>query len=56
VSAKIEVETADGTIASVKSDELGRFRAKLPEAGLIRLVISDGPDLGPHVVTSWITI
>jgi hypothetical protein len=56
VSAEIEVETADGTIAAVKSDELGRFRAKLPEAGLIRLVINDGPELGPHVVTSWITI
>jgi hypothetical protein len=56
VSAEIEVETTAGTIASVQSDELGRFRAKLPEAGRIRLVISDGPQFGPHVVTSWITI
>ena len=38
------------------ADDLGRFRAKLQEAGRIRLVISDGPDLGPRVVTSWITI
>jgi hypothetical protein len=56
VTAEIDVETTAGTVASVQSDELGRFRVKLPEAGLIRLVISDGPDLGPHVVTSWITI
>lgn len=56
VGAGIEVETPDGTIASVQSDDLGRFRAKLQEAGRIRLVISDGPDLGPRVVTSWITI
>jgi hypothetical protein len=56
VSAEIEVESPDGTVASVKSDELGRFRVQLPEGGRIRLVISDGPDLGPHVVTSWITI
>jgi hypothetical protein len=56
VSAAIEVETADGTVASVGSDELGRFRVQLPEGGRMRLVINDGPDLGPHVVTSWITI
>ena len=54
--ASIEVETTDGTVASVQSDELGRFRAKLPEPGRIRLVIRDGPQLGAHVVTSWITI
>jgi hypothetical protein len=56
VSAEIEVETADGTVASARSDELGRFRAQLAEGGRIRLVINDGPDLGPHVLTSWITI
>jgi hypothetical protein len=56
VSAAIEVETPDGTAASVESDELGRFRVQLPDGGRVRLVINDGPDLGPHVVTSWITI
>jgi hypothetical protein len=56
VRAEIEVETVDGTVVSIQSDELGRFRAKLPQAGRIRLVISDGPQLGPRVVTSWITI
>ena len=55
-SVEIEVETAAGTIASVQSDELGRFRAKLPEAELIRLVIKHGPHVGSRVVTSWITI
>ncbi len=56
VSAGVEIETSSGTIASVQSDELGRFRMQIPAGGRIRLVISDGPDLGPHVVTSWITI
>lgn len=56
VTAGVEVETADGTVATVQSDELGRFRVRIPQGGRIRLVISDGPDLGPHVVTSWITI
>ena len=56
VSARVEVQTIDETISSVESDELGRFRLKLPAGGRIRLVINDGPDLGPHVVTSWITI
>jgi hypothetical protein len=56
VSAEVEVQNSGGAIASARSDELGRFRARLPEGGLIRLVINDGPDLGPHVVTSWIRI
>jgi hypothetical protein len=56
VSAVVEIETSSGMIASVQSDELGRFRMQLPAGGRIRLVISDGPDLGPRVVTSWITI
>ena len=56
VNAQVEIQTTSRTIASVESDELGRFRAKLPTGGLIRLVVKAGPDLGPHVVSSWITI
>lgn len=55
-SAQVEVHSTEGTLATAQSDELGRFRARLPRGGLIRLVIDDGPELGRHVVTSWITI
>ncbi len=56
LSAEIEIHTTTELIASVQSDELGRFRATLPAGGLIRLLIEDGPDLVAPVVTSWITI
>src|SRR5579875_2370441 len=56
MSAHIEVRTTTESIASVQSDELGRFRTTLPAGGLIRLAIEDGPDLPAPVVTSWITI
>jgi hypothetical protein len=56
VTAQVVIQTTSRTIASVESDELGRFRVKLETGGLIRLVINDGPELGTHVVTSWITI
>ena len=45
LSAEIEIHTTTELIASVQSDELGRFRATLPAGGLIRLLIEDGPDL-----------
>ncbi len=56
LSAKIEIQSTTEVIASVASDELGRFRVNLPAGGLIRLAIEDSPDLSAPVVSSWITI
>jgi hypothetical protein len=56
LSAQIEIRTTNDVIASVHSDELGRFRTTLPEGGLVQLAIEDGADLPAPVVTSWITI
>jgi hypothetical protein len=57
ISAQVEMHTTDnGVVASVQSDELGRFRAHLPEGGLIRIAVNDGPELPSPIVTSWITI
>ena len=56
VSARIEIRTTTELVASVHSDELGRFRTTLPAGGLIRLAINDAAGIGMPVVTSWITI
>ena len=54
----ITVESSDGTtVASVRSDGLGRFRAALKGVGTIRLQLSSEPPNGrPTVHTSWISV
>jgi hypothetical protein len=56
LSVTIEIQSTTEVIASVVSDELGRFRVNLPAGGPIRLAIEDSPDLSAPVVSSWITI
>ena len=57
VRSQIEIQTPDSDRATTaQSDELGRFRARLPAGGLIRLIIEDGAEAGPKIATSWITI
>lgn len=56
-NARIEIQTAENiTVTSVQSDSLGRFRAQLQAGGIIRLLVSDGPDSSPQIETSWITV
>ena len=51
----IEVQAADRTtVASLRSDELGRFRISLAGGGTVRLLL--GGEGGPAVQTAWITI
>jgi hypothetical protein len=54
----IEVQAADGTtVASARSDELGRFRASLASRGTIRLLLGAERTAGAAAVqTSWITV
>lgn len=56
--ARIEVQTADGSAATAtESDDLGRFRTKLPAAGSIRLRVATGDRDRPNwIETSWIPL
>jgi hypothetical protein len=54
-TATIEIQTVDETRLSAEADRLGRFRAKLPAGGPIRLRVVDS-GAGPPVETSWITV
>src|SRR5579863_3591274 len=52
--ATIEIQTMAGTAFSAEADRLGRFRARLPTGGPIRLrVLSAGGSAVPPVETSW---
>jgi hypothetical protein len=53
---EIEVQRDDGsTVATTRSDELGRFRVELPAAGRIRLVVRREPPAAV-IETSWIDV
>jgi len=55
--ARIELQSADQAApAMTESDDLGRFRVKLPVAGSIRLRIERDPDEANWVETSWIPL
>jgi hypothetical protein len=55
--ARIELQSADQAAPTItESDDLGRFRTKLPEAGSIRLRIDCEPDDASWVETSWIPL
>jgi hypothetical protein len=56
-AARIEIETMADEPLFAKADRLGRFRARLPAGGTIRIRILDGEGrAGPPVETSWITV
>jgi hypothetical protein len=58
-AATIEIQAVgDESAVSVPSDGLGRFRARLPRGGSIRLRLAGGagPGAWPAVETSWIAI
>ena len=55
--ARIELQSADQAASTIiESDDLGRFRTKLPEAGSIRLRIERDPAGASWVETSWIPL
>ncbi len=56
--ATIEVQTADQAApAVIESDDLGRFRTKLPPANAFRLRVAIGDSAGPKwIETSWIPL
>ena len=56
-AATIEVETVDELLLSAQTDDLGRFRARFPARGPIRLRVVD-PERRSRaaVVTSWVTV
>jgi hypothetical protein len=55
--ATIEIDTTADEPLSAQADRLGRFRARLPAAGTIRLrVLGSEGRAGPPVETSWITV
>jgi hypothetical protein len=55
--ARIELQTADqGASRIIESDDLGRFRTKLPPAGSIRLRVASDPGGENWVQTSWIPL
>jgi hypothetical protein len=56
--ARIEVQTADGSAATATdSDDLGRFRTRLPVASSIRLRVAIGDRDRPNwIETSWIPL
>ena len=55
--ASIEVQSAHQAAPTVvESDDLGRFRTKLPPAGSIRLRVSSDPAGTSWVETSWIPL
>jgi len=55
--ATIELQSADqAEPTTVESDNLGRFRIKLPATGSIRLRVASDPDEASWVETSWIPL
>jgi hypothetical protein len=53
---EIEVQRDDGsTVATTRSDELGRFRVELPAGGRIRLIVRREPPAAV-IETSWIDV
>ena len=55
--ARIELQSADQAASTVvDSDNLGRFRTKLPASGSIRLRVASDPALANWVETSWIPL
>lgn len=53
----IELQSADqAEPTTVESDNLGRFRIKLPATGSIRLRVASDPDEASWVETSWIPL
>jgi hypothetical protein len=56
LAGEIEVQRDDGsTVATARSDELGRFRIELPAGGRIRLVVRREPPAAV-IETSWIDV
>jgi len=56
LAGEIEVQRDDGsTIATARSDDLGRFRIELPAGGRIRLVVRREPPAAV-IETSWIDV
>ena len=55
--ARIELQNADQPAPTIiESDDLGRFRTKLPAAGSIRLRVERDPTGANWVETSWIPL
>jgi hypothetical protein len=55
--ATIELQNADqAESTTVESDNLGRFRTRLPASGSIRLRVASDPDRANWVETSWIPL
>lgn len=55
--AKLEIQTTADAPLSAETDQLGRFRVRLPAGGPIRLRVLGGEGRsGPPVETSWITV
>ncbi|HUA72242.1 MAG TPA: hypothetical protein VMA96_14205 [Solirubrobacteraceae bacterium] len=55
--ATIEIHTVAEESFSAEADKLGRFRARLPSGGPIRLRVLSAEGRGrPPVETSWITV
>jgi hypothetical protein len=53
---EIEVQRDDGSsVATTRSDELGRFRVELPAGGRIRLIVRREPPAAV-IETSWIDV
>jgi len=53
----LEIQTTAEAPLSVQTDELGRFRVRLPAGGPVRLRVLGGEGrAGPVVETSWITV
>jgi hypothetical protein len=56
LGGEIEVQRDDGsTVATARSDDLGRFRIELPAGGRIRLVVRREPPAAV-IETSWIDV
>lgn len=57
LTATIEIQTKDGPLPGAETDDLGRFRARIPTGGAIRLrVLAEGHQSGSPVETSWISV
>jgi hypothetical protein len=55
--ARIELQTADQAASTIiESDDLGRFRTKLPPAGSIRLRVASDRAGANWIETSWIPL
>jgi hypothetical protein len=56
-AAALEIQTIAEAPLSVETDQLGRFRVRLPAGGPIRIRVLGGEGrAGPEVETSWITV